>query len=337
MVSLIACHRPKDWLILHWRISSSRLLNCLLTVSHRPYRLQLSPTDALDSVISCILTFFAFLWYTEQTSSSSFSSSSTVYTVTQLLLSLIICLKRVRVSCTEAWILPREEKSLQCIRQLWIQAIKLIVTVLTLGKSAAFPPFAYQHYRWLTCSLFTILLTIPHSPSTPSGKTPKDSKQSTSSISSNITVNDNGFFDSNMYLGPTSSLGSCTLRQNDLNSLINSTSSTLTMTSLVGRAVIRARLPNDQRTTVQIHPGQTLRDALEKACARRQLNMDSCYVQNVQTGEFVEWDVDASLFEDQDIEVLPIDPFSLRSRVSHSFVVCNLLDVQMFANLTNIL
>lgn len=109
------------------------------------------------------------------------------------------------------------------------------------------------------------------------------------------------------------------------------------MTSLVGRAVIRARLPNDQRTTVQIHPGQTLRDALEKACARRQLNMDSCYVQNVQTGEFVEWDVDASLFEDQDIEVLPIDPFSLRSRVSHSFVVCNLLDVQMFANLTNIL
>ena len=47
--------------------------------------------------------------------------------------------------------------------------------------------------------------------------------------------------------------------------------------------MIRARLPNEQRTTVHLRSGQTVREALEKAMSRRQLNSQYCYVEIVDT------------------------------------------------------
>jgi len=44
------------------------------------------------------------------------------------------------------------------------------------------------------------------------------------------------------------------------------------------KSVIRAHLPNQQRTTVQVFPGQTVRDALAKAMRRRKLTPETCTV-----------------------------------------------------------
>jgi pole hole protein len=44
------------------------------------------------------------------------------------------------------------------------------------------------------------------------------------------------------------------------------------------KSVIRAHLPNQQRTTVQVFPGQSVRDALAKAMRRRKLTPEMCTV-----------------------------------------------------------
>ncbi len=44
------------------------------------------------------------------------------------------------------------------------------------------------------------------------------------------------------------------------------------------KSVIRAHLPNQQRTTVQVFPGQSVRDALAKAMRRRKLTTEMCTV-----------------------------------------------------------
>lgn len=44
------------------------------------------------------------------------------------------------------------------------------------------------------------------------------------------------------------------------------------------KSVIRAHLPNQQRTTVQVFPGQTVREALSKAMRRRKLTTEMCSV-----------------------------------------------------------
>jgi hypothetical protein len=44
------------------------------------------------------------------------------------------------------------------------------------------------------------------------------------------------------------------------------------------KPVIRAHLPNQQRTTVPVYPGQTVREALAKAMRRRRLTPEMCSV-----------------------------------------------------------
>lgn len=44
------------------------------------------------------------------------------------------------------------------------------------------------------------------------------------------------------------------------------------------RSVVRAHLPNQQRTTVQVQPGRTLKEALAKALNFRKLSHDVCIV-----------------------------------------------------------
>ena len=44
------------------------------------------------------------------------------------------------------------------------------------------------------------------------------------------------------------------------------------------RSVVRAFLPNEQRTTVQVQPGKTLREALFKALKLRKLSHNACVV-----------------------------------------------------------
>ena len=44
------------------------------------------------------------------------------------------------------------------------------------------------------------------------------------------------------------------------------------------KSVVRAYLPNEQRTTVQVKPGQTVREALSKAMKLRKLDPSMCAV-----------------------------------------------------------
>ena len=49
------------------------------------------------------------------------------------------------------------------------------------------------------------------------------------------------------------------------------------------RSVVRAFLPNQQRTTVHVQPGKTLRNALSKALTLRKLSSDICVVYKAGT------------------------------------------------------
>ncbi|KAI2807806.1 hypothetical protein BLOT_005746, partial [Blomia tropicalis] len=118
---------------------------------------------------------------------------------------------------------------------------------------------------------------------------------------------------------PTQNGPPTTLTNFNLTASISSTVSSSHM-------VIRALLPNEQRTTVPIHPGQTLSDALQKSLQRRELSSLSCAVFVAETGEQVDWGTDVALLEGREIEVKIVedgeDPkkLPLFQNLSHNFV-----------------
>ncbi|KAL1486354.1 hypothetical protein MTO96_031424 [Rhipicephalus appendiculatus] len=69
------------------------------------------------------------------------------------------------------------------------------------------------------------------------------------------------------------------------------------------KSVVRAFLPNQQRTTVQVRPGQTVMEALSKAMKRRKLTTEMCVVFKCSTRAVVDWNEDVSHIEDDDIQV----------------------------------
>ncbi|KAK4326113.1 hypothetical protein Pmani_003327 [Petrolisthes manimaculis] len=87
------------------------------------------------------------------------------------------------------------------------------------------------------------------------------------------------------------------------------------------RSVLRAHLPNKQRTTIQVQPGRTLKDALAKALSFRQLSPDVCIVYRKTNPKVrMSWDSDVGLLEGEEIVVEVLEKFPVTTSISHNFM-----------------
>nr|XP_022912275.1 raf homolog serine/threonine-protein kinase phl-like [Onthophagus taurus] len=84
--------------------------------------------------------------------------------------------------------------------------------------------------------------------------------------------------------------------------------------------LLRAHLPNQQRTSVQVRKGQTLREALAKAMKLRNLICEVCCVYALGSEFPINWDVDISTLDCDEITVKVIDKFPIPTTISHNFV-----------------
>lgn len=85
------------------------------------------------------------------------------------------------------------------------------------------------------------------------------------------------------------------------------------------RSVIRAHLPNQQRTSVQVRVGQSVRDALAKAMNFRNLTTNMCNVYTLNH-ERIDWDADISTIDSDEIKVEINDKFPVTTSISHNFI-----------------
>ncbi|KRT83530.1 C1 domain containing protein [Oryctes borbonicus] len=83
---------------------------------------------------------------------------------------------------------------------------------------------------------------------------------------------------------------------------------------------LRAHLPNQQRTSVQVRDGQTLREALAKAMKLRNLFCEVCCVYIGNSNTPINWDVDIGTLDCEEIIVKIIDKFPIPTSISHNFV-----------------
>lgn len=83
---------------------------------------------------------------------------------------------------------------------------------------------------------------------------------------------------------------------------------------------LRAHLPNQQRTSVQVREGLTLRDALAKAMKLRNLICEMCCVYLGDTNTVINWDTDISTLNCEEITVKILDKFPIPTSISHNFV-----------------
>ena len=83
---------------------------------------------------------------------------------------------------------------------------------------------------------------------------------------------------------------------------------------------LRAHLPNQQRTSVQVREGLTLREALAKAMKLRNLIYEMCCVYRGDYNKPINWDVDISTLDCEEIVVKIIDNFPISTSISHNFV-----------------
>lgn len=83
---------------------------------------------------------------------------------------------------------------------------------------------------------------------------------------------------------------------------------------------LRAHLPNQQRTSVQVREGLTLREALAKAMKLRNLVCEMCCVYLGDSKIPVNWDVDISTLNCEEITVKILDKFPIPTSISHNFV-----------------
>lgn len=83
---------------------------------------------------------------------------------------------------------------------------------------------------------------------------------------------------------------------------------------------LRAHLPNQQRTSVQVRPGMTLREALAKPMKLRNLHCEMCCVYaGGDSNRPIRWDVDVGTLNCKEVTVKIIDKFPITS-ISHNFV-----------------
>lgn len=92
------------------------------------------------------------------------------------------------------------------------------------------------------------------------------------------------------------------------------------------KSVIRAHLPNQQRTSVQVKPGQSVREALAKAMKRRKLTPEMCTVFKMTNGTKVQvpWDADIQRLEGEEITVEILEKFPITTSISHNFASAHL-------------
>ncbi|XP_055375555.1 raf homolog serine/threonine-protein kinase Raf [Condylostylus longicornis] len=83
---------------------------------------------------------------------------------------------------------------------------------------------------------------------------------------------------------------------------------------------LRAHLPNQQRTSVQVIPGIRLRDALMKALKRRNLNPGMCELSTTSNGKPISWDTDISNIQADEVYVKVLDKCPIMTHISHQFI-----------------
>lgn len=70
------------------------------------------------------------------------------------------------------------------------------------------------------------------------------------------------------------------------------------------KVFLRAHLPNQQRTSVQVKDGVTLRDALSKALKLRNLTCEMCEVVRTGYNQVIPWDIDITLIDAEEVSVV---------------------------------
>lgn len=87
--------------------------------------------------------------------------------------------------------------------------------------------------------------------------------------------------------------------------------------------LVKAQLPNQQRTTVSIPAGMTIREALTKALKLRKIEPDMCTVFRLsphsQIKQQIDWDVDVSMLKGDEIVVETKDRLPAHTHLSHNF------------------
>ncbi|KAG0725163.1 Serine/threonine-protein kinase B-raf [Chionoecetes opilio] len=87
------------------------------------------------------------------------------------------------------------------------------------------------------------------------------------------------------------------------------------------RSVVRAHLPNKQRTTVPVQPGRTLKESLAKALNLRKLSPEVCIVYRKNNPKVrMSWDYDIALLEGEEIVVEVLEKFPVTTSISHNFI-----------------
>uniref|UniRef100_A0A1Q3F2X7 non-specific serine/threonine protein kinase n=1 Tax=Culex tarsalis TaxID=7177 RepID=A0A1Q3F2X7_CULTA len=85
------------------------------------------------------------------------------------------------------------------------------------------------------------------------------------------------------------------------------------------KMLLRAHLPNQQRTSVHLIPGMRLKDALAKALKRRNLTADICEVTSSHSDYPIPWDTDVCDLHCEEVIVRILD-IGFPTYISHQFI-----------------
>ncbi|XP_052565005.1 raf homolog serine/threonine-protein kinase Raf isoform X3 [Culex pipiens pallens] len=85
------------------------------------------------------------------------------------------------------------------------------------------------------------------------------------------------------------------------------------------KMLLRAHLPNQQRTSVHLIPGMRLKDALAKALKRRNLTADICEVTSSNSDYPIPWDTDVCDLHCEEVIVRILD-IGFPTYISHQFI-----------------
>lgn len=87
------------------------------------------------------------------------------------------------------------------------------------------------------------------------------------------------------------------------------------------KVLLRAHLPNQQRTSVEVVPGVRLCDALMKALKLRQLTPDMCEITTSENGrQIIPWHTDIGTLQVEEIFVRLLDKCPIMTHISHQFI-----------------
>ncbi|KPJ20286.1 Raf-like serine/threonine-protein kinase phl [Papilio machaon] len=88
------------------------------------------------------------------------------------------------------------------------------------------------------------------------------------------------------------------------------------------KVFLRAHLPNQQRTSVQVKEGVTLREALSKALKLRNLTCEMCEVVRTGNSQVIPWDVDITMIDAEEVTVRTLDKLPIMSHISQTLAFC---------------